>query len=200
MKKKVILFFVIVIVILLGINFITNKKPSTTILKEPKTILKADNYILLDKATSLQKKEFKKLKDIVENENSKDEDLVSAISINFLLEYYNFSNISGKEVNGTQYVPNELVERFKTFGKKIYNFYDYNNVKELEIVDIDVVEMSKINYNFIDDLKEINDRKNLNGYELELKWKYKNNNYNNTVITIVKWDDNYCVIKLENQF
>lgn len=159
----------------------------------------AGTYTRIDNPTAYQKEIFDELKNVIEDETFSDQALAEAISKNFIAEFYNLSNVSSKDVRGTQFVPTELVDRFKKFGADIYNYYQYyKNIKDLEVGNIEVANTKSITYNYKDDMGQIQPKSSLKGYEITVDWSYKDKTNYSTKITIVKWNDQYSVVKVTN--
>ena len=201
-KKTIVLLIVLTIIaissVILAIS-LANKNNTVDVPKDNEEEVSISNYKLVKSPTNFQKEVFNELKAILEKEDYSNQELAEAIAKNFLVEFYNLSNVTSRDVRGLQFVASELQDRFKEFGWNIYNFYPYyENIKDLEIIDAEVIKTKAITYDYVDDLKIVANRNDLSGYEVTFEWHYKDNVKNTTTITIVKWDDNYSIIKVQN--
>jgi hypothetical protein len=177
---------------------LANKKETVEIPSDSEDVT-ASVYTLIKNPTNYQKEVFNELKTLLESKDYSDKDLALVLAKNFLVEFYNLSNVTSKDVRGLQFVATELQNRFKEFGWNIYNFYPYyENIKDLEITGATITKTKAITYDFVDDLKIVTNRNDLSGYEVTLEWYYKDEVKNTTIITIVKWDDSYSIIKVQN--
>lgn len=204
-KKKMIIIrlivlFIIFIALFIGIKSYLNRNIDIPVeVNEEPIKVTAGIYTLIDNPTKYQSKVFNELKLLLEKETYSDEDIAKSITKNFIAEFYTLSNVKSKDVRGTQFVPIELRDRFKEFGSDIYDYYVYYiNRADLEVVKANITKVQTTKYNYIDELKVIASKKDLAGYIMSVNWSYKNNKSYLTNITIVKWDDNYYIVKVDN--
>lgn len=203
--KKLIIPLIIIVLLAIGVYYYifiykVDNKTDNNNTDNKTTEVTAGNYKLINNPTKYQKTVFNELKEILETENYLGEDLASSIVKNFIAEFYTLSTVNSKEVRGTQFVPDVLKDRFVAFGSDVYNYYAYyTNKDDLEVKSIDITDVDVITYDYDDDLNEIDSVNDLEGFEITTDWKYKDNTENKTVVTIVKWDENYSVIKVDNE-
>ncbi len=204
--KKLGIFLLVLIVIGVSTFFIlkslfNGKKKIEIATKTPPVASKvtAGIYTMMEDSTNYQKAVFNELKVLLEQPSYTDQALAEVIAKNFIVEFYNLSNVNSKYVRGGQFVAPELKPRFETFGKDIYDYYQYYpNIKTLEVKDIKITNTKTITYDYIDDLKLVASKKGLNGYLLTVSWSYIDNTKNITKVTIVKWNENYSIVKVDN--
>lgn len=201
-KKTIILLSVLTIIALTSVVLaisLASKKNNVEVPNDNEEEITISNYKLVKNPTNFQKEVFNELKTILEKEDYSNQELAEVLAKNFLVEFYNLSNVTSRDVRGLQFVATELQDRFKEFGWNIYNFYPYyENIKDLEITDVEITKTKAITYDYIDDLKVVPNRNDLSGYEVTFDWNYKDNVKNTTIITIVKWNENYSIIKVQN--
>ncbi len=197
--KKIFIILVFLGILVIGnyYLFFYNKDDKNDNTKEVEVT--AGKYKLVSKPTKYQKKVFNELKDLVEAEEYDDEDLAECITKNFIAEFYTLSNVESRDVRGTQFVADDLKERFISFGQDIYNYYAYyTDKKSLEVKSIEITNTKAITYDYKDDLKKIPSKNDLKGYEITTNWSYKDNTNQKTVVTIVKWNEDYSIMKVNN--
>ncbi len=205
MKKKLLIPLIIILLITVGVSYYIfiykeSDNDSGNNNNNETTEVTAGIYKLVNKPTKYQKEIFNELKEILESENYEEEDLAVSLVKNFIVEFYTLSNVESKDVRATQFISDDLKERFVAFGSDVYTYYAYyENKDDLEVESIEVTDTEKISYDYKDDLGEIESKDNLDGYEITVNWKYKDNSEHESAVTIVKWDDNYSIVKVENK-
>ena len=206
-KNKIILLIIAILVAItmLILLMLGNQKEENNTAKEDKVETKEENkvtagsYTLVNAPTTYQRELFDELKDILDNSEATDQELAQILAKNFIAEFYTLSNVTSKDVRGTQFVPEVLRNRFVEYGNDIYNYYQYyTNRKDLEVTEITITNTKSIQYNYVDDLKQVASKSNLSGYEITMNWTYKDDSDYTTKVTIVKWDNNYSIVKVEN--
>lgn len=187
--KKIsnILTIVVVILLIILVFFVKNiydeiKNSSSEEVKVLDTI-ENYGYILTENDTELFKKEFKELKDILNDENIDNEKYAEVISKLFIIDFYSLeSAINKNDVGGVQFIYEASKENFTKKAKDtIYNHIE-NNIygkRKQELPNVSEVKLENIKEKEIDDFNE--------AYLLELSISYeKDMNYPKSVdITIV---------------
>lgn len=110
------------------------------------------NYTLNENDSEYFKKEFKKLKKILESDSIVEEEYASSLSKLFTIDFYSLNDaISKSDVGGIQFVYDEYRDSFLTKAKDtIYNYVESNlygkrtqelpEVKEVEVTNIEKKE------------------------------------------------------------
>lgn len=201
-KKKIFIIIIAILVIGAAITFfLLMPKKEAPKNEEPKVEEKvtAGIYNRVINPTNYQKTIFEELKVAVSTTPVDEKALALAIAKNFMVEFYNLSNVTSKDVRAIQYVAIDLQDRYKAFGKEVYDYYlYYKNIKNLEVKNLEITLTKEIEYDYKDDLGLVKSKSDLPGYVITINWSYKDNTSYVTKLTIVKWDDNYSVVKVDN--
>ena len=143
---------------------------------EPKKIkniseIKDYNYQLKSSATTLLKKEFNILKEILNTETINEENYASSIAKLFIIDLYTLSNkINKYEVGGSDYIFPSAVDNYKlNVTNTIYKYLENNSdgkrnqeLPEVKSIDIENIELIEV---------KIEDSV-YSGYKINLKWDY----------------------------
>ena len=128
------------------------EKCVNSILKQTLDSIENYNYTLNENDSEYFKKEFKKLKKILESDSIVEEEYASALSKLFTIDFYSLNDaISKSDVGGIQFVYDEYRDSFLTKAKDtIYNYVESNlygkrtqelpEVKEVEVTNIEKKE------------------------------------------------------------
>lgn len=208
-KKKVkIIILLLFLIIMIGslvylVFYMKDDKPSKEdeyvedVVQE--VVEEVDIYKLSDNATKYQKELFDDLKTLLETESYKDEDLVRILSKSFITDFYTLSNVTSKTPISLQYVPDALKDRFSVFASDIYDFYLYYDERDtMWVTNVEITGIKAITYTYSDDAGIVPDKKGMPGYTVTASWEYKNGDKHTTVLKIVKWDDHYGVVSVQN--
>ncbi len=176
MKRKIGLIIVLILIIgclclLIFKDKLIPKKNNNE--KEVKIVDTIDgfNYKLSENATGLYKTEFKKLKEILENDVIDYENYAKSLSKLFIIDLYTLENkINKYDITSTQFVYPSIVENYilnveDTIYKYIEDNSDSNRSQTLpKVSDVIIDEIEKSSYKF--------DNINYEAYKVILHWNY----------------------------
>jgi hypothetical protein len=198
MKKIIIIsitFLVSVgLLVFFGLKMIDNNPEiiEQIIPKEPLVL----NEYRLDKYTLHQEDVFKAMITYFDEEEKTNQKTAEHIAHNFLIDFYDISLSKSNEINAIMYIYEPLKPRFLEFGGNLYNFYQYYDRKKLEIIESEITNTKKIAYDYIDDLKKVPTKRNLEAYEVTIKWQYKDNVENIHTVTVAFIDNQPYVFQV----
>ena len=199
-KKYIIIGITFVLSVTLAVLFSLNmieKNPDIIDNIVPKEPLIINDY-KIEKYTNHQEDIFKLMIEYFNKEELTNEETAKHIAHNFLLDFYDISLSKSNNINAIMYIYEPLKPRFLEFGGNLYNFYAYYDKKKLEIVSSEITNTKKINYDYIDDLKEVASKRNLEAYEVTISWKYKDNIENIHTVTVAFIDNIPYVFQVAN--
>lgn len=136
-------------------------------------------YVLRDNATEIQKECFNELKHLIEErtDETKNEDIVSSLVKNFVVDFYTWSNKNGQyDVGGLYYLyqPQKEViyiqarDQFYKYINQYINKYGVENLLEVENVET-TVDGSAFDFEITDEI-ETNEWA---AYNVVANWTYK---------------------------
>ena len=165
-KKVVVLLVLIVILIALVVGLVCymkfREKPSDPV--TPKVVDKIPeyDYVLETNKTKLYQDLFKKLVDVLKEEEVNEEEYAKLISQMAVIDFYNLDNkLSKNDIGGTQFIRKKNVDNFvleasETVYKYVEQNLDGNRKQELPIVtsvEVSNIKQTKYKYKNISDDK-----------------------------------------------
>jgi hypothetical protein len=201
MKKNIALIIAIVIIAIIVLLTVTLKIMSTLNKEEPvKIINKIDEYgyVLEDNETSIHKKYFDDLKNVLQNGNVKEEEYAKVVVELFISDFYNLDNkITKNDIGGLQYMltsarDNMVLKAKDTMYKYIESNIDGKRNQSLPVVtnvEINNVEKTEFKYN----------NKTDDAYKVTVKWVYKEDlDYQDeAIITLVHEDKKLSIAEIK---
>ena len=178
LKKKVVVLLVLILVLIglvtgLVIYMKNNEKPSNPTEKKVVDKIPEYGYVLESNKTKLYQDLFKKLVDVLKEEEVNEEEYAKLISQIAVADFYNLDNkLSKNDIGGTQFIREKNVENFvleasETVYKYVEQNLDGNRKQELPIVtSVEASNVKQTKYKY----KSINDDK---AYVVTVKLGYK---------------------------
>lgn len=197
MNKKVLLIILIVLTIsLIGVIVFWPKSKSD----EVKIIneIEGYGYILEDDETTLHKRYFDELVDVLKNDKVKEEDYALLVVKLFISDFYNLDNkITKNDVGGLQYIYGPAKDNMAFRAKDtIYKYIESNLYKdrkqELPIVsDITTDDVNIVDFEYGDKTEE--------AYEIKATWGYKKDLGYQTeaTFTLIHEDNKLSIIEIK---
>lgn len=167
--KRIIGIIICALIVVIGIYLVFVILPNKSKNIAPKEIEKIKfDYILYQRDNPIYKDIFNELKMELNNENIDYKKYAELISKLFIVDFYTLSNKTSKEdVGGVQFVKGEIKDNFILNSQNtIYKYIGISSEENPEVNNIELVNISEYNYKIED--------KEYEGYEVKLKWEYKN--------------------------
>lgn len=167
--KRIIGIIICALIVVIGIYLVFVILPNKSKNIAPKEIEKIKfDYILYQRDNPIYKDIFNELKMELNNENIDYKKYAELISKLFIVDFYTLSNKTLKEdVGGVQFVKGEIKDNFILNSQNtIYKYIGISSEENPEVNNIELVNISEYNYKIED--------KEYEGYEVKLKWEYKN--------------------------
>lgn len=167
--KRIIGIIICALIVVIGIYLVFVILPNKSKNIAPKEIEKIKfDYILYQRDNPIYKDIFNELKMELNNENIDYRKYAELISKLFIVDFYTLSNKTSKEdVGGVQFVKGEIKDNFILNSQNtIYKYIGISSEENPEVNNIELVNISEYNYKIED--------KEYEGYEVKLKWEYKN--------------------------
>lgn len=167
--KRIIGIIICALIVVIGIYLVFVILPNKSKNIAPKEIEKIKfDYILYQRDNPIYKDIFNELKMELNNENIDYKKYAELISKLFIVDFYTLSNKTLKEdVGGVQFVKGEIKDNFILNSQNtIYKYIGISSEENPEVNNIELVNISEYNYK-IEDIE-------YEGYEVKLKWEYKN--------------------------
>ena len=127
------------------------------------------DYILYDKSTSLYKKLYYKLKDILNSKNINEEEYLQTISQMFCIDFYTLNNKSNSnDIGGIQFVYSKVKNNFKDKAKdSLYAYIETKKSRDLpEVKKVIVESVNNVKYTYLSKLDN-------DAYEVKTLIEYK---------------------------
>ena len=166
--KKVIGIIICILTIIIGIYLTLVILPNNSKKSSPKEMEKIKfDYILYQRDKTIYKDIFNELKIELNKESIDYNKYAELISKLFVVDFYTLNNKTSKEdVGGVQFVKDEIKDNFILNAQNtIYKYIGISNTETPEVSSIELSNISEYNYKIED--------KPYDGYEINLKWKYK---------------------------
>lgn len=167
--KRIIGIIICALIVVIGIYLVFVILPNKSKNIAPKEIEKIKfDYILYQRDNPIYKDIFNELKMELNNENIDYRKYAELISKLFIVDFYTLSNKTSKEdVGGVQFVKGEIKDNFILNSQNtIYKYIGISSEENPEVNNIELVNIGEYNYKIED--------KEYEGYEVKLKWEYKN--------------------------
>ena len=161
LKKKVIVLIVLIIILILlitggliykNLSKDSNGKPTKVLDEIPEY-----GYVLKDSAPKIYKDLFKKLMDVLKEENVDYDEYAKLISQMAVIDFYNLDNKTSKnDVGGTQFIRSENVDNFvleasETVYKYVEQNLDGKRKQQLPVVtSSEIKDLKKEKYKYKD--------------------------------------------------
>lgn len=182
MKKKYKICLIIVVVLLFAIlggfvyfRVVNKKQEVLPPVNEVKVTNSIDNYgyTLEDRDLDYFKEKFEELKVLLNEEDYDKKTYISLVSELFIIDLYTIDNkISRYDVGGLEYVYEGAKESFKSvIENSIYKSVE-NNLDDSRTQELPVVSTTEI-IDIEDTIYEMPDKTKVNGYKVNLKWKFE---------------------------
>ena len=154
-SNKKIIILLLIIIFLLVVFFLNNNSNSN--LKVVSVVEEIDtyNYILDNNQTRIYKKYFNKLKQELKDGKIDEENYAKLISYLFTIDYYTLNNkVTNQDIGGVMFIHSNIKDKFLSDSiNGVYKYLKnnlYNNRKQElpEVNNIDVLEFTKIKYDY----------------------------------------------------
>ena len=203
LKKKVKVILVIAIILIVaGLGFIAYEsiKPKEVKKATVENEIKEYGYTLKSTRNDRYKKEFQKLKDILDKKNVDEEEYLKQISKMFIMDSYTLDDkLANTDVGGIDFVhtnakTNFLEKSEDTVYKYVENdIYGTRNQKLPEVTDVTIDNIENIEYTIGTDFTDDN------AYKIEVSIKYKEDmDYpTKATLTFVHEDNKLSLVEVE---
>ena len=203
LKKKVKVILVIAIILIVaGLGFIAYEsiKPKEVKKATVENEIKEYGYTLKSTRNDRYKKEFQKLKDILDKKNVLEEEYLKQISKMFIMDFYTLDDkLANTDVGGIDFVhtnakTNFLEKSEDTVYKYVENdIYGTRNQKLPEVTDVTIDNIENIEYTIGTDFTDDN------AYKIEVSIKYKEDmDYpTKATLTFVHEDNKLSLVEVE---
>lgn len=133
--------------------------------------IKLYGYSLKDNDGELFKKEFKVLRNVLDEDPVNYEEYAKSISKLFIIDLYSLNNKKGStDIGGTEFIHEDLINNFReNMGSTLYKYMENNingdrttQLPEVNKVDVLSIDNTTYKYNNID----------YEGYLVKLNWEY----------------------------
>lgn len=187
---------IIALMLVFSINAYKNVKSILTLVKDDVVLVSNDHridsmgYTLRDNETSLQMELFTNLKNAVEGSETTDEEIAKLVAMNFICDFYTWSNKAGQyDVGGIGYIDKVAKEPIYTMARD--GFYKYineymekygsENLLEVETIEASVTQdkdpypITRVYKYDIDEYQQGEEyiTTEYSAYTVEVKWTYK---------------------------
>ena len=203
LKKKVkVILIIAIILIVAGLGFIAYEsiKPKEVKKATVENEIKEYGYTLKSTRNDRYKKEFQKLKDILDKKNVDEEEYLKQISKMFIMDFYTLDDkLANTDVGGIDFVhtnakTNFLEKSEDTVYKYVENdIYGTRNQKLPEVTDVTIDNIENIEYTIGTDFTDDN------AYKIEVSIKYKEDmDYpTKATLTFVHEDNKLSLVEVE---
>ena len=203
LKKKVKVILVIAIILIVaGLGFIAYESIKPKEVKKATVVneIKDYGYTLKSTRNDRYKKEFQKLKDILDKKNVLEEEYLKQISKMFIMDFYTLDDkLANTDVGGIDFVhtnakTNFLEKSEDTVYKYVENdIYGTRNQKLPEVTDVTIDNIENIEYTIGTDFTDDN------AYKIEVSIKYKEDmDYpTKATLTFVHEDNKLSLVEVE---
>ncbi len=203
LKKKVKVILVIAIILIVaGLGFIAYEsiKPKEVKKATVENEIKEYGYTLKSTRNDRYKKEFQKLKDILDKKNVDEEEYLKQISKMFIMDFYTLDDkLANTDVGGIDFVhTNSKTNFLEKSEDTVYKFvkndiYGNRNQDLPEVTDITVDNIDSIEYTIGTDFTDDS------AYQVEVSIKYKEDmNYpTKATLTFVHEDNKLSLVEVE---
>ncbi len=203
LKKKVKVILVIAIILIVaGLGFIAYEsiKPKEVKKATVENEIKEYGYTLKSTRNDRYKKEFQKLKDILDKKNVDEEEYLKQISKMFIMDFYTLDDkLANTDVGGIDFVHTNAKTNFLEKSEDtVYKFvkndiYGNRNQDLPEVTDITVDNIDSIEYTIGTDFTDDS------AYQVEVSIKYKEDmNYpTKATLTFVHEDNKLSLVEVE---
>lgn len=203
LKKKVKVILVIAIILIVaGLGFIAYEsiKPKEVKKATVENEIKEYGYTLKSTRNDRYKKEFQKLKDILDKKNVDEEEYLKQISKMFIMDFYTLDDkLANTDVGGIDFVHTNAKTNFLEKSEDtVYKFvkndiYGNRNQDLPEVTDITVDNIDNIEYNIGTDFTDDS------AYQVEVSIKYKEDmDYpTKATLTFVHEDNKLSLVEVE---
>ena len=203
LKKKVKVILVIAIILIVaGLGFIAYEsiKPKEVKKATVENEIKEYGYTLKSTRNDRYKKEFQKLKDILDKKNVDEEEYLKQISKMFIMDFYTLDDkLANTDVGGIDFVHTNAKTNFLEKSEDtVYKFvkndiYGNRNQDLPEVTDITVDDIDNIEYTIGTDFTDDS------AYQVEVSIKYKEDmNYpTKATLTFVHEDNKLSLVEVE---
>lgn len=166
--KRMVGIIILVLIVIIGIYAVLIVLPNNdkTLAPEEVERIKYD-YVLYQRDDAIYKETFDLLKTELSKETVDYKKYAEYISKLFIIDLYTLNNkLSKDDVGGIQYVKDDVRDNFVLNASS--TMYKYINVKGVDLPEVSTIELVEIN-----DYKYSISNKEYEGYEVKLKWNYK---------------------------
>ena len=203
LKKKVkVILTIAIILIVAGLGFIAYEsiKPKEVKKATVENEIKEYGYTLKSTRNDRYKKEFQKLKDILDKKNVDEEEYLKQISKMFIMDFYTLDDkLANTDVGGIDFVHTNAKTNFLEKSEDtVYKFvkndiYGNRNQDLPEVTDITVDNIDSIEYTIGTDFTDDS------AYQVEVSIKYKEDmNYpTKATLTFVHEDNKLSLVEVE---
>ena len=203
LKKKVKVILVIAIILIVaGLGFIAYEsiKPKEVKKATVENEIKEYGYTLKSTRNDRYKKEFQKLKDILDKKNVDEEEYLKQISKMFIMDFYTLDHkLANTDVGAIDFVHTNAKTNFLEKSEDtVYKFvkndiYGNRNQDLPEVTDITVDNIDNIEYNIGTDFTDDS------AYQVEVSIKYKEDmDYpTKATLTFVHEDNKLSLVEVE---
>lgn len=203
LKKKVKVILVIAIILIVaGLGFIAYEsiKPKEVKKATVENEIKEYGYTLKSTRNDRYKKEFQKLKDILDKKNVDEEEYLKQISKMFIMDFYTLDDkLANTDVGGIDFVHTNAKTNFLEKSEDtVYKFvkndiYGNRNQDLPEVTDITVDNIDNIEYTIGTDFTDDS------AYQVEVSIKYKEDmDYpTKATLTFVHEDNKLSLVEVE---
>ena len=203
LKKKVKVILVIAIILIVaGLGFIAYEsiKPKEVKKATVENEIKEYGYTLKSTRNDRYKKEFQKLKDILDKKNVDEEEYLKQISKMFIMDFYTLDDkLANTDVGGIDFVHTNAKTNFLEKSEDtVYKFvkndiYGNRNQDLPEVTDITVDNIDSIEYTIGTDFTDDS------AYQVEVSIKYKEDmDYpTKATLTFVHEDNKLSLVEVE---
>ena len=203
LKKKVkVILTIAIILIVAGLGFIAYESIKPKEVKKATVVneIKDYGYTLKSTRNDRYKKEFQKLKDILDKKNVLEEEYLKQISKMFIMDFYTLDDkLANTDVGGIDFVhtnakTNFLEKSEDTVYKYVENdIYGTRNQKLPEVTDVTIDNIENIEYTIGTDFTDDS------AYQVEVSIKYKEDmDYpTKATLTFVHEDNKLSLVEVE---
>ncbi len=175
-------------------------------------------FVLYSDSSEYQNELFEELKENDIDEGASQEDILNYVTVyskNYIADYLtlNVKNSAVHRIGGKQFLYEEFQEGYDElpgisdyyFSKKYYVKEHEDTYKDdlPEITNLTLVESNEVTFDFYDATNKIEQREDMEAYELLFDVEYKNNDandftrYASVSVIVVNWDGFWTVVELK---
>lgn len=206
-SKAILLIIMLVFVAIIIMFFLFKGKKDDNIAKKNVVDqIEKFSYVVSDTDTKLFKDTFKELKETLKSKDIDKQAYAKLVGELFIIDFYTLNNkLTKNDVGGVQFVytsyqPDFIDKARNGIYKQVKSNLDGDRNQQLpEVESIEVISLEDISPAAIFDSDDFKNNNDAYGYEIKLRWTYKDNDnfQNEATLVIVNDADKLSVAKLE---